>query len=125
PELGQRLSDGKTNVLFVGRVSPNKGHVHLMNTVLYYRMLFDDNIRLVIAGHVSPHLTKYYAHLLRMARSLGISKNVEFWGKVTTRQLASLYRESDAYLLLSEHEGFCVPILEAQSQGLPVIAYDS
>jgi len=122
-EVSKGLFDGKVNVFFVGRVAPNKGHRHILYTAYYYKMLFGTDIRFIIAGHVSPNLVKYYKELLSLVKHLGIDDVVEFVGRVTPEGLVSYYKGSHVFLLLSEHEGFCVPILEAQYLGLPIVAY--
>ena len=48
-----------------------------------------------------------------------------FPGAVTDWELAAYYRSASVYLSLSEHEGFCVPALEAMAAGVPVFAYES
>ena len=52
-------------------------------------------------------------------------KNVIFTGSVSQEALAAYYQNADLFMIMSEHEGFCVPILEAFYSGVPVIAFDS
>jgi len=120
-----RLNDGKINIFFCGRVVPNKGHKHLLYTAYYSKILFDENIRFVIAGTFDERLTKYWDEIKTLSNTLGLSNVVEFVGKVSFNELKSYYLASHAFLLLSEHEGFCVPILESQYFKLPIIAYNS
>lgn len=121
----EKLSDGKINVFFVGRIAPNKGHRSIIYAAYYYKLLFGSNIRFTIAGGLDPHLNGYYEELIKLVDNLGVGNIVEFVGKVTFQELKSYYLGSHLFLLLSEHEGFCVPILESQYFELPLIAYDS
>ncbi len=45
-----------------------------------------------------------------------------FPGHISFRQILAYYRTADAFLCMSEHEGFCVPVVEAMSFGVPVVA---
>ena len=118
----ERLNDGKTNVLFVGRIAPNKGHRHLIYTAFYYRLLFGENVRFIITGALDPGLKGYYRELKGLVAQLGVKDLVFFTGGVSPEYLKSCYLGSHVFLLLSEHEGFCVPILEAQHFKLPIVA---
>lgn len=118
-----KLSDGKINVFFIGRLSPNKGHKGIIYTAYYYKLLFGNNIRFIIAGGMDSKLDKYYKELQELIYQLGINDIVEFAGRVSFSELKSYYRGSHIFLLLSEHEGFCIPILESQYFKLPIIAY--
>ncbi len=118
-----RLSDGKFNVFFLGRLSPHKGHKSILYTAYYYKLLFGGNIRFIIAGGLDSNLDGYYNELKEITRSLKIDNIVEFKGRVSFPELKSYYLASRAFLLLSEHEGFCIPALESQYFKLPLIAY--
>jgi glycosyltransferase involved in cell wall biosynthesis len=119
----QRLTDGRCNVLFAGRVAPNKGHVHLLKTVYYYTLMFGREVRLSVVGGVDPRLKGYYRELQAMVSWLGIEDVVSFPGKVSFAELKAHYLGAHAFLLLSEHEGFGVPIVEAQHLGVPIVAH--
>lgn len=118
-----RAADGRPVVFFVGRIAPNKGHRHLICTAYYYRMLFGDDVRFVIAGGGHPSLMGYTAEVRTLVRQLRLETMVSLAGKVSAEALKAFYMQSAAFLLLSEHEGFCVPILEAQYFNLPIVAY--
>lgn len=124
PVLAQFL-DGRINLLFVGRVAPNKGHRHLIHVVKAYRDLFSSCIRLLIVGDLDPRLQSYYEELQQTAIRLGLNGAVRFEGKVSLHALKAYYLVSHVLLVMSEHEGFCVPILEAAHHRLPVVAYAS
>ncbi|MBI3815887.1 MAG: glycosyltransferase, partial [Nitrospinae bacterium] len=118
-----KLSNGKINVFFIGRISPNKGHKGIIYTAYYYKLLFGNNIRFIISGGLDPKLDKYYNKLKGLIYQLGIGDIIEFTGRVSFSELKSYYSGSHIFLLLSEHEGFCIPILESQYFKLPIIAY--
>jgi glycosyltransferase involved in cell wall biosynthesis len=111
--------------LFVGRRVPNKGHVHLLKVLFAYVRLFSPSVVLQIVGPPDPHLTRYSEELLALAEDLGISANVHWFERITQHELDSLFRSSHLYINCSEHEGFCVPVIEAQAIGLPVLSVDA
>lgn len=123
-ELKTELLEGRINVLFVSRVAPNKGHKNLIETMREYVHLYDRSIRLNIVGFMNPALTGYYMELNELISRYDLSDVIVFWKEVSFRDLHTFYTCSDVFLLMSEHEGFCVPILEAQFHGLPIIALD-
>ena len=109
-----------TTLLHVGRVAPNKRIDELIKTYYFYRRL-DPRSRLLIVGS-SVDTESYQAACLKLARDLGVADRVTFTGPVAQAELCSYYRAATLYLTLSEHEGFCVPLLEAMHFGLPVVA---
>jgi glycosyltransferase involved in cell wall biosynthesis len=119
-EFSRRLGDGKLNLLFVGRVAPNKRVEDLIKLFYCYNRGINAASRLVVAGSL---LTTYHAALLSLARRMGIQDRVLFLGKVSDSRLKSCYLHSHYYVSMSEHEGFCVPPLEAFHFDLPVLAY--
>jgi len=79
--------------------------------------------RLLIVG-THTGMEKYYAYLKAMCQDLDL-KEVIFTGHVTDADLNTYYRVADLYVCLSEHEGFCLPLLEAMYFNVPVLAYDA
>ncbi|OFW57741.1 MAG: hypothetical protein A2W01_02665 [Candidatus Solincola sediminis] len=121
PRLAHWLADGKTNLLHVGRVVPNKKLEDIIKLFACYHRGINAESRLVFAGpYPIPH---YYAALLSLIENMGLEDRVFFLGKVSEEGLKACYLESHYYVSMSEHEGFCVPILEAFYFGLPVIAF--
>ena len=118
-----QLQDGKANLLFVGRLIPNKCPDHLIEAFLHY-LEIDPNARLIIVGGFDPH-SAYYVHILRTIEKLGLNPNVILTGKVSDRQLQAYYRTAHLYWSMSEHEGFGVPLIEAMWFDVPVLAYKS
>ncbi len=114
----------EVKVLFVGRMAPNKGHAHIISVAERYLALYDRKVKFLFAGGDIIPNSHYSQHLSQLVGEKGLEGVVEFVRHVSFEQLHSLYELSDVFMLLSEHEGFCVPILEAQQHGLPVIALD-
>ena len=113
---------GTLNLLFVGRVAPNKRQLDLVRIFDEYVRTCHANSRLFLVGS-SDGSEAYRDEILAEIADRGLGKLVTLTGKVSASQLATYYRSSDALLCASEHEGFCVPLLEAMSFGLPVVAY--
>ena len=125
-EVTRRLfDDGRTNVLFVGRVIPNKRIEDLIAAFAAYRRR-DPRSRLLLVGDYRGH-ERYYARLRERAAALGLSlgDDVVFTGHVEHDDLLACYAVAHVFLCLSEHEGYCVPLLEAMVFHLPVVAYDA
>ncbi len=113
------------HVLFVGRFAPNKGHKHLVQSMYEYTRMYDDNIVLNIVGSVSDSLRSYFDEINEMIGRYGLTDNIVIHNYVSFEELYSFYKSSDVFLLMSEHEGFCIPIIESQFTGLPVIALNT
>ncbi|HEY6187703.1 MAG TPA: glycosyltransferase family 4 protein [Pyrinomonadaceae bacterium] len=124
-DILDKYTDGKVNVLMVGRVSPNKGHVALLEAFATYYYHYNSNARLLIVG-IEKEEFKAYSKLLReMAALLCLEDAVVFTGEVPDEALKAYYLVASALMFASEHEGFCVPLVEAMAMKLPVMAYAS
>lgn len=115
------LDDGRVNVLFVGRCAPNKRIEDVLAAFHYFQKFVEPNSRLVHAGSYSG-LERYHGVLLAQAHALQLA-NVVFTGAITQAELNACYAGSHVFLCMSEHEGFCIPLLEAMDHGLPVLAH--
>jgi glycosyltransferase involved in cell wall biosynthesis len=123
PSLEKILGDGLINILFVGRIVPNKrieDHIRLAEV---YKRYVDSYYRFVFVGR-HDGLPRYHA----MVRALIVQyqmlpERFLFTGSVPDADLAAYYRWADAYVSLSEHEGFCVPLVESMAADVPVLAY--
>ena len=113
-------------VLFIGRRVPNKGHHHLLRTVKSFRDLFPDQaIRMSMVGAVDREFEGYYAELALLESEFGITSCVRWVSQISDVELKQEFQHSHVYLSLSDHEGFCVPIVESQLVGVPVVASDT
>ena len=117
------FDDDCTNILFVGRLIPNKRPDQLIRYFHAYQRLCNPRARLILAGS-HAHFESYLAQLHMLVAQLG-ARNVHILGQVTNEELTALYDVADLFLCASEHEGFCVPIVEAFYKRVPVLAYAS
>jgi L-malate glycosyltransferase len=119
--LRRRREAEGANWLFVGRVAPNKCQHDLIAAFAVYCRLFDPRSRLtLVGGTTAPH---YHQALLRLITWLDLGDRVEFLDRVGHTELLAHFEVADVFVCLSEHEGFCVPVLEAMELGLPVVAF--
>jgi glycosyltransferase involved in cell wall biosynthesis len=120
-DLATRFDDEITNVMFVGRVIPNKKFEDVIRAFHVYRTRFNPRSRLLLVGAYSG-FERYLAMLQTLVAALG-TPDVHFLGHVSNEELSALYDVADVFLCASEHEGFCVPLMEAFHKGVPVLAY--
>ncbi|MBR1796704.1 MAG: glycosyltransferase family 4 protein [Clostridiales bacterium] len=111
------------NILFVGRIVPNKKPEDIMTMLYAYRQMYKEPVRLILAGNTQG-MEKYTARLRLYAKKLGL-EDIIFTGHITFPQILAYYASADVFVQLSEHEGFCVPLLEAMYFRTPIIAYNS
>jgi glycosyltransferase involved in cell wall biosynthesis len=121
PVFLRRFGDGAANLLSVGRVVPNKRVEDLIKIYYYYRNTVDPRSRLIVAGAMTG-MDRYTALLRSLVTVLDLP-DVVFLNHVTDAELFALYRTASVFLSMSEHEGFCIPLLEAMQFRVPVIAY--
>lgn len=118
--LTQRCRDGMTNLLFVGRIASNKRQEDIIKAYHLYNRHINPNSRLLIVGGYDGR--EDYKHALdALVEKLG-AKNVILTGAVPFADILAYYRAADVFLCMSEHEGFCVPLLEAMALDVPIIA---
>jgi len=120
-----RFKDGTTNVLTVGRIAPNKGHLALIDAFYVYHQEYNPDSRLIIVGKMDPGLGSYNNLLRAKVEQLQLENNVFFTGAVTDSFLKGCYAVADVFVMTSLHEGFCVPLVEAMSMKIPIVAYGS
>ncbi len=119
--LQAELDDGHANILFVGRAVPSKKVDDVLRVFTAYQRLYQPRSRLVIAGALHRD-GPYGAYLHGLKDVLG-AERVQFLGRVSAAQLSACFATASAYLSMSRHEGFGVPLLEAMYRGVPVVAY--
>jgi glycosyltransferase involved in cell wall biosynthesis len=121
--LMEQLQDGKTNLLFVGRIAPNKRQDDLIEAFSHYLTL-DQEARLILLGGYDS-TDSYYFHLLNLIDKLNLANYVLIPGLVPEAELLAYYRTAHLFWSMSEHEGFCVPLVEAMWFNIPILAYKS
>jgi L-malate glycosyltransferase len=123
PALETILADGLINILFVGRIVPNKRIEDHIRLAELYKRYVDSYYRFIFVGRHDA-LPRYYAQVRALIAEFEMLPD-RFWftGPVPDEDLAAFYRWADVYVSLSEHEGFCVPLVEAMAADVPVLAY--
>jgi glycosyltransferase involved in cell wall biosynthesis len=123
--LLQRLRDAKgdggRDWLFVGRIAPNKCQHDLVAALAAHRKAYGSRARLHLVGSSTSPM--YSFALERFVAALGLEEAVEITGPVSAGALGAYYRAADVLVCVSEHEGFCVPVIEAMYHDVPVVAY--
>jgi len=123
PVIRRQFDDGRTTILFVGRIIPNKRIEDLIRAFAVYQKGFGTKSRLLLVGD-HRGFERYLDRLRELVDELRIDE-VVFTGLVDDDELYAFYRLAQVFVCLSEHEGFCVPLQEAMRFGLPVVAFDA
>jgi glycosyltransferase involved in cell wall biosynthesis len=123
PALEALLDDGLANILFVGRIAPNKKIEDHIRLAEHYKRYVDSFYRFIFVGRFDS-VPRYYQSVRALIAEFQMLPD-RFWftGGVPTAELAAYYRHAHAYVSLSEHEGFCVPLVEAMTMDVPILAY--
>jgi glycosyltransferase involved in cell wall biosynthesis len=125
PALELLLSDGLVNFLFVGRIVPNKKIEDHIRLAEHYKRYVGLDYRFIFVGKTDG-VPRYYDTVRALIAEYRMpADRFLFTGPVPDEDLAAYYRTARVYISLSEHEGFCVPLLEAMSADVPVLAYSS
>lgn len=113
------------NLLFVGRICPNKKQEDLIRAFAYYQKQCNSRARLFLAGGYSG-MELYRNELAEYTRLLGLNEEqVIFTGSIRFEEILACYRLADVFWCMSEHEGFCIPLVEAMLFGVPILARDT
>jgi glycosyltransferase involved in cell wall biosynthesis len=104
----------------VGRVAPNKGIELALMALLVARLHHDPATTLQVVGR--PVVPAYSRALERFVDELGIRDAVTFRGGISDEDLLVAMDASDVLIMASRHEGFGVPVIEAMTMALPVVA---
>lgn len=121
--LQKYRGDGWTNLLFVGRIAPNKCQQDVIRAFYVYQKRYNPKSRLFLVGNGTGE--KYQQQLADYAQQLGIADKVIFPGHIKFNAILAYYHLADVFVCMSEHEGFCVPIVEAMHFRKPIVAYAS
>ncbi len=117
----RRFRDGKTNLLFVGRCAPNKCLEDVLTVFAHYQKAVNPNSRLLLAGSWAG-MERYYFWLNSLTRERRL-RDVKFLGAIPQAVLNAAYRVADVFVCMSDHEGFCIPLMESMVFDLPILAY--
>jgi L-malate glycosyltransferase len=125
PTLARLLDDGLTNLLFVGRLAPNKKQDDLLRLAAFWKRALGPDVRLLLVGRL-PRRRHYFDALQALQYELGFTPwEVLFTGHVDHAELLACYARAHVFVSMSEHEGFGVPLVESMLMRVPVLAYDS
>ncbi|HEY2214293.1 MAG TPA: glycosyltransferase family 4 protein [Acidimicrobiales bacterium] len=108
--------------LSVGRLAPNKAVEDTITALAITRARHDPAATLLIIG--KPATVAYGQALRRFVADMGLHGAITFAGFASDEAVAAAYAESDVLVVTSDHEGFCVPVVEAMAIGLPVVAFN-
>jgi glycosyltransferase involved in cell wall biosynthesis len=124
-QLIQKLKQDKkmTNILFVGRIAPNKKQDDIIKTFYYYKKYINNDSRLFLVGSYQG-MERYYYELVSLVKQLKL-EDVYLSGHISFDEILAYYKCADLFLCMSEHEGFCVPVLEAMYFEVPIVAFKS
>jgi glycosyltransferase involved in cell wall biosynthesis len=119
------FKDDRLNMLFVGRIVPNKRIDALIKVLFYYKKYISPLVRLIVVGKTGS-LPNYYESLIRLADEFYLKpEEICFTGHIPDEEMFALYKASDVFISLSEHEGFGLPFVESMIFDLPIIAFNS
>jgi len=118
----EKYNDGWVNIIFVGRIAPNKKQEDVIKTFSWYKKHLNNKSRLFLVGGDST--VKYTQRLKEYVEFLG-SDDIYFTGKIPFVDILAYYRIASVFLCMSEHEGFCVPLVEAMKFHIPIVARSS
>lgn len=118
--LRRAKADGGRDWLFVGRVAPHKAQHRLIQALAFHRRVTGRPDRLHLVGGASSG--RYLQTLRDMIGALDLNGAVHLADSISFPDLLAHYDTADVFVSASEHEGFCVPLLEAMYRGVPVVA---
>lgn len=121
--LRQLRKNGTVNLLYVGRLAPNKACEDLIKILYVYRKYVNSQAHLWLVGY--RFLTTYSQFLESLIARLELEDAVTFTDRVSLADLRTYYEACDVFVYASRHEGFGVPLLESMYFDLPVLAYNS
>ena len=123
-EVIKKYLDGKKNILFVGRIAPNKAQEDIIKSFYYYKKYINKDSRLILVGN-SNGFENYLELLKKLIKELELENDVVFPGHIKFEEILAFYKVADLFLCMSEHEGFCVPLVESMFFEVPILTYNS
>ncbi len=119
--VARELADERTDIVVVGQILPQKAIHDVIAAFARYRER-DATARLHLVGS-SAMSGDYLERVQTLVRTHGLHQAVRFTGSVPQDELVAYYRGGTALLTLSDHEGFCAPLVEAMRFDLPIVAH--
>jgi glycosyltransferase involved in cell wall biosynthesis len=120
------LDPDSIQAIVLGRVVPNKGLLDLPEILKRWQNLKSSTphptLKIKVVGRVDEDFLEYRDEIIERSQSYGVEHFIDFVGPLSDQELREMFQASDVLLMLSHHEGFCVPVIEAQAAGLPVVA---
>ncbi len=113
------------NIIFVGRIAPNKKQDDIIKLAKVLKDYFLSDFKIHLVGYCSRELELYKEELNALIHFFGLECYVMFSDFIDDESLAEYYQQADLFLCMSEHEGFCVPLLESMYYDVPILAYDA
>jgi glycosyltransferase involved in cell wall biosynthesis len=120
PEIFAKFTAPLTNLLFVGRIAPNKRIEDLIMAFAWYHRVINRQSRMLIVGS-ERSAPRYYLMLRMLANELELP-NVCFERFASPEGLSAYYELADVFVTASDHEGYCLPLVESMHRQVPVIA---
>ena len=122
---GRRIPDGAPLMLMIGRQSPNKGYLDLIDALDACAAVGAPDAHLLLIGKLDPTLATYGEAIQARISERGLASRVTLLQDASGAELRAACARADALVMLSRHEGFCVPVIEAMALGTPVVALAS
>lgn len=120
-----KFKEKKKRIIFVGRIVPNKKQDDLIRFAAVFKKYITNQFEIELIGYCPKELLLYKEELERMIKYYDLKENVKFSNYVDEECLFKKYSNADLFLSMSEHEGFCVPLIEAMFYDIPILAYKS
>ncbi|API86351.1 glycosyltransferase [Francisella uliginis] len=121
PTERKRIASEIINILYVGRIVPNKAQLKLIEALKKFRDKYKISFKLNLVGNDTQN-TEYVQQINSYISSHGLKDCVSIKGKLSDDELIKEYELSDVYISMSEHEGFGIPLIEAMQFSKPVLA---
>ncbi|WCL49575.1 glycosyltransferase [Leptospira sp. GIMC2001] len=123
-KLYERVQSETEDLIFIGRLVPNKKIEDVLFLFKIWNTIYP-NSKLNLIGSPVPGLEEYSLYLKDCIEKLKLDENIIFYSKISDEVKAEIIQKSSAFVSMSDHEGFCIPIIEAMEQKIPVFSYSS
>jgi len=117
--------DGQTVIVCVGRIAPHKGQLDLIEAFAAYHHDYNRESRLLLVGREQAAFESYSMQLRGRLKFFYLDDAVVFIGEVPDAALKACYLLGNAFVFAGEHEGFCLPLVEAMAMKVPIVAYEA